>query len=564
MEWLQNLIIDSSSIAHIVLLYAVVISVGIFVGKQKIPFTGISLGVSFVLFAGILAGHLGLTGELNTINFIQDFGLIIFVYCIGLQVGPGFFESFQKGGITMNMLAMGLVLLNVAVMLGLYFCFYDTSDPMNLPMMVGVLCGAVTNTPGLGAATEALGQVFKSGPAPQIAAGYACAYPLGVLGIIGGTIALRYLCRIVLQDEEDKITAERAENPHAKPHKMTLKVSNTALDGKTLLQVRNFLGRDFVCSRALHEAHVSIPNRDTVIHVGDSLYIVCAEDDAEAIIAFIGPEIHVEWAVQDLPMVSKSILVTQPSMNGKTFGQLHFSSVHGVNVTRIQRSGMNLFADRNLRMQVGDKIIVVGPEDAVDRVANLMGNSIKRLDHPNLSAIFVGIFVGIIFGSIPFAIPGIPTPVKLGLAGGPLIIAILMGRFGYKFHLVTYTTTSANLMLREFGLVLFLASVGIKAGGNFWNTVVSGDGLKYVWCGFLITVIPILIIGMIARFKYKLNYFTLMGLLAGATTDPPALAFANSSANNDAPAVGYSTVYPLSMFLRILTAQIIILLLCHA
>lgn len=564
MEWLQSLIIDSSSIAHIVLLYAVVISVGIFVGKQKIPFTGISLGVSFVLFAGILAGHFGFTGTLNTINFIQDFGLILFVYCIGLQVGPGFFESFQKGGITMNMLAMGLVLLNVAVMLGLYFCFYDTSDPNNLPMMVGVLCGAVTNTPGLGAATEALGQVFKEGPAPQIAAGYACAYPLGVVGIIGGTIALRYLCRIVLQDEEDQITAERAENPHAKPHKMTLKVSNSALDGKTLLQVRNFLGRDFVCSRALHEGHVSIPNRDTVIHLDDSLYIVCAEDDAEAIIAFIGPEIHVEWAVQDVPMVSKSILVTQPSMNGKTFGQLHFSSVHGVNVTRIQRSGMNLFADRNLRMQVGDKIIVVGPEDAVDRVANLMGNSIKRLDHPNLSAIFVGIFVGIIFGSIPFAIPGIPTPVKLGLAGGPLIVAILIGRFGYKFHLVTYTTTSANLMLREFGLVLFLASVGIKAGGNFWNTVVSGDGLKYVWCGFLITVIPILIIGMVARFKYKLNYFTLMGLLAGATTDPPALAFANSSANNDAPAVGYSTVYPLSMFLRILTAQIIILLLCHA
>lgn len=564
MEWLQSLIIDSSSIAHIVLLYAVVISVGIFVGKQKIPFTGISLGVSFVLFAGILAGHFGFTGTLNTINFIQDFGLILFVYCIGLQVGPGFFESFQKGGITMNMLAMGLVLLNVAVMLGLYFCFYDTSDPNNLPMMVGVLCGAVTNTPGLGAATEALGQVFKEGLAPQIAAGYACAYPLGVVGIIGGTIALRYLCRIVLQDEEDQITAERAENPHAKPHKMTLKVSNSALDGKTLLQVRNFLGRDFVCSRALHEGHVSIPNRDTVIHLDDSLYIVCAEDDAEAIIAFIGPEIHVEWAVQDVPMVSKSILVTQPSMNGKTFGQLHFSSVHGVNVTRIQRSGMNLFADRNLRMQVGDKIIVVGPEDAVDRVANLMGNSIKRLDHPNLSAIFVGIFVGIIFGSIPFAIPGIPTPVKLGLAGGPLIVAILIGRFGYKFHLVTYTTTSANLMLREFGLVLFLASVGIKAGGNFWNTVVSGDGLKYVWCGFLITVIPILIIGMVARFKYKLNYFTLMGLLAGATTDPPALAFANSSANNDAPAVGYSTVYPLSMFLRILTAQIIILLLCHA
>ncbi|MDE7378125.1 MAG: putative transporter [Paraprevotella sp.] len=561
MDWFQNLLSDPSSIAHIVLLYALVITAGLFLGKQK--FFGISLGVTFVLFAGILAGHLGLTGTMSTLNFIQDFGLIIFVYCVGLQVGPGFFEAFQKGGVTLNLLAVGLVLLNVAVMLGLYYLVFDTSDPKNLPMMVGVLCGAVTNTPGLGAATEALTQVFPQGAAPQIASGYACAYPLGVVGIIGATIALRYICRIALQKEEDQITAERAENPHVKPHKMTLKVENAALNGKTLLQVRTFLGRDFVCSRALHEGHVSIPNRDTVIYLGDLLYIVCAEDDAEAVMAFMGSETQVDWTIQDLPMVSKSILVTQPSMNGKTFGQLHFSSVHGVNVTRISRSGMNLFADRNLRMQVGDKIIVVGPEDAVDRVANMMGNSIKRLDHPNLAIIFVGLMLGIVLGSIPFAIPGIPMPVKLGLAGGPLIVAILIGKWGYKMHMVTYTTTSANLMLREFGLALFLASVGIKAGANFFDTVVAGDGLKYVWTGFLITVVPILIIGLIARLKYKLNYFTIMGLIAGSTTDPPALAFANQSANNDAAAVGYSTVYPMTMFLRILTAQIIILLLCQ-
>jgi len=280
--------------------------------------------------------------------------------------------------------------------------------------------------------------------------------------------------------------------------------------------------------------------------------------------AFIGPVDHVEWEEQDVPLVSKHILVTQPSMNGKTFGSLHFSSVYGVNVTRIRRNGMNLYADRNLRMQVGDKIVVVGPEDAVDRVAQMMGNSVKSLDHPNLSTIFVGILVGIIFGMMPIAIPGIPTPVKLGLAGGPLIIAILVGRFGYRAHLVAYTTTSANLMLREIGLVLFLASVGIKAGASFWDTVVAGDGLTYVWCGFLITVLPILIVGTVARLRYKLNYFTLMGLIAGSTTDPPALAYANQTAGNDAPAVGYSTVYPLSMFLRILTAQLIILLLCAA
>jgi putative transport protein len=317
-------------------------------------------------------------------------------------------------------------------------------------------------------------------------------------------------------------------------------------------------------SRILHDGHVSIPNRDTIIHEGDKMYIVCAEDDAEPVIAFIGPVCDVEWEDQDVPMVSKHILVTQPSMNGKRFGSLHFSSVYGVNVTRIRRSGTNLYADSNLRMQVGDKIVVVGPEDAVDRVANLMGNSVKKLDHPNLTTIFVGIVIGIIFGSLPIAIPGIPTPVKLGLAGGPLIVAILIGRFGYKAKLVAYTTTSANLMLREIGLALFLASVGIKAGATFVDTVVAGDGITYVWCGFLITVIPLLIMGMVGRLHYKMNYFTLMGLMAGSTTDPPALAFANQTAGNDAPAVGYSTVYPLSMFLRILTAQLIILLLCVA
>ena len=562
MDWLEQLLFDPNSIAHIVLLYTAVISIGIYLGKIKV--FGISLGVTFVLFAGILAGHFGFTGTTSTLNFLQDFGLIIFVYCIGLQVGPGFFESFKKGGITLNLLACGIVALNILVMLVLYYTVFDTSDPKNLPMMVGVLCGAVTNTPGLGAATEALTQVFPEGSIPQIASGYACAYPLGVVGIIAATIAIRYLCGIVLKEEEDKIIAEQEENPHAKPHKMTLRVDNAALDGKTMKQVRDFLGRDYVCSRALHEGHVSMPNRDTKLYLGDELFIVCAEDDAEAIKAFIGPEDQVDWEVQDVPMVSKSILVTQPKMNGKTFGQLHFSSVYGVNVTRISRSGMNLFADRNLRMQVGDKIVVVGPEDAVDRVAGLMGNSVKRLDHPNLLTIFVGILVGIVFGSIPFAFPGVPTPVKLGLAGGPLIIAILIGRFGYKFHLVTYVSTSANLMLREFGLALFLASVGIKAGEHFVDTVIAGDGLKYVWTGFLITVIPVVVIGVIARLRFKLNYFTIMGMIAGSTTDPPALAFANQSSSSDAPAVGYSTVYPLTMFLRILTAQLIVLLLCSA
>lgn len=565
MDWLQGLFTSTDSVAHIVLLYALVISVGIGLGRIKVA--GISLGVTFVLFAGILAGHIGFTGTLNVLTFIQDFGLILFVYCIGLQVGPGFFESFKKGGVQLNVMAMSIVLLNVLCCVGLYFLVFYKADATsavnssNLAMMVGVLCGAVTNTPGLGAATEACNQIFGSS-APAIANGYACAYPLGVIGIIGAMIAIRFLCRICLKDEQKQIQEEQAANPHATPHRMTLVVKNAYLAGRTILQVRQFLGRDFVCSRILQNGHVSIPNRDTVIAEGDKMFITCAQDDAEAIRVFIGPEENVVWEEQDVPMVSKHILVTQPSMNGKTFGQMHFSSVYGVNVTRIRRGDMNLYADRNLRMQVGDRIVVVGPEDAVDRVAHKMGNSVKKLDHPNLAAIFVGIFVGIIFGAIPIAIPGVPTPVKLGLAGGPLIIAILIGRFGYKAKLVAYTTTSANLMLREIGLALFLASVGIKAGASFMSTVVKGDGLTYVWCGFLITVLPLLVVGVIARLFYKINYFTLMGMIAGSTTDPPALAFANQTANNDAPSVGYSTVYPLCMFLRILTAQLIILLLC--
>ena len=560
MNWITNLLSDPDSIAHIVLLYSTVIAAGIFLGKLKV--FGVSLGVTFVLFAGIVAGHFGFTGNLSVLNFMQDFGLILFVYFIGLQVGPGFFEAFKKGGIVLNCLAVGIVLLNIVTMLLLYFLFCDTTNPHSLPMMVGVLCGAVTNTPGLGAATEALSQVFPGADVPQIASGYACAYPLGVIGIIGASIALRYLCKVSLEKEEARIEAERAENPHVKPHKMTLRVSNAALDSKNLKEVRDFLGREFVCSRALHEGHVSIPSRKTVLFLGDIVRIVCAEEDAAAIEAFIGPEVEdIDWEEQDSPMVSKSILVTQPSMNGKTFGEMHFSSVYGVNVTRISRFGMNLFADRNLRIQVGDKIMAVGPEDAVDRLANFMGNSIKRLDHPNLATIFIGILLGIVFGSLPFAIPGIPTPVKLGLAGGPLIVAILIGKFGYKLRLVTYVSNSASLMVREIGLVLFLASVGIKAGGNFVQTVIEGDGLMYVWMGFLITVIPILIIGMIARYRYQVNYFTLMGLIAGSNTDPPALAFASQISGSDAPSVGYSTVYPLVMFLRILTAQVIILLL---
>ncbi len=556
MNWLQDLLTNPNSIAHIVALYAFVIAAGVLLGKIK--FFGISLGVTFVLFVGILAGHFGFTGNPAILSFVQDFGLILFVFCIGLQVGPSFFSSFKRGGITLNLLAVGIVFLNIAVALILYFALQGRVD---IPMMVGILCGAVTNTPGLGAANEALQQLHYQGP--EIAMGYACAYPLGVMGIILSMIIIRYICRVDVQRDSDEIQKEEEANPHMKPYTISLKVQNEALSGKTLSQVQNFLARDFVCTRIIQDGHMITPNANTVLRLGDRMFLVCAEDDSEAIMAFIGPKIEQDWDAtnqQDKPMVSRRILVTQPNINGKTLGELHFSSMYGVNVTRVNRSGMDLFAARQLRLQVGDRVMVVGPQDAIERVANLLGNQLRRLDHPNIVTIFVGILCGILFGSLPIAIPCMPTPVKLGLAGGPLIISILIGRFGHKVKLVTYTTMSANLMLREVGLVLFLASVGIKAGENFVQMVVEGDGVLYVGLGFLITFIPLVITGIVARWHHRVNYFTLMGLIAGSNTDPPALAYANQIAGNDAPAVGYSTVYPLTMFLRILTAQLLVLL----
>ena len=391
MDWLIDIFTNTESVAHIVLLYSTVIAIGVLLGKIK--FGGISLGVTFVLFAGIVAGHIGFTGPMPILTFLQEFGLVLFVFMIGLQVGPGFFESFGTDGIKMNGLSTALIFLNILVMFGCYYAFFDTSDTQNLPMLVGTLYGAVTNTPGLGAANEALSSVFSDN-IPQIASGYACAYPLGVLGIIGATIAIRYLCGINLDKEEERLKAEDAANSANNPHRLRLKVTNSYLEGKTMLQVHNFLNRDFVCSRILHDGHVSIPNRDTIFHIGDILNIVCAENDQEAIVAFIGPETDIDWEEQDQPMVSKRIIVTNPSINGKTLGKMHFSSVHGVNVTRVTRHGIELFASVSLPLQVGDRIMVVGPEDSVNRVTSLMGNSTRRLNAPNIATIFIGIILG--------------------------------------------------------------------------------------------------------------------------------------------------------------------------
>ena len=569
MEWFINILTSPGSIAHLVVLYAIVISLGVKLGKIK--FGGVALGVTFVLFMGIVAGHLfNYFGGIDhaeqkaTIDFVKELGLILFVYCIGLQVGPGFFATFKKGGVGMNLITVGIVLLNVAVMLGLYFLVFDTSN-YNLAMMVGTMYGAITNTPGLGAANTVVAD-FTSKPGfdwgaggamPDLASSYACAYPLGVVGIILATILVRYLCNIKLEKEQEQISKEQESNPHATPKHLVLRVTNAAVAGRTLQDLHNFLNRQFVVVRCIKDGVMSIPNGETKLEIGMEIHLVCAEDEAEPISVLIGENIEGKTWKDDIDKkqkyVSHRLVITKPEINGKTFGQIHFSTIYGVNVTRVTRNGMDLFADRNLRLQVGDRILVTGTEENVEAVKRAIGSSVKRLDHPNVGAIFFGIMLGILVGQIPLGMG-----MKLGLAGGPLVVAILIGAFGYRYKINTYTSTSANLMLREVGLLLFLSSVGIQAGAHFWETIMAG-GLTYVWTGFLITIIPILIMGVVARKVLKLNYFTLMGLIAGSNTDPPALAFANQTAGNDAPAVGYSTVYPLAMFLRILVAQVVLL-----
>ena len=560
MDWIKTLLFDTESIAHLLLLYSFVIAVGVMLGKLK--FRGISLGVAFILFTGIVVGHFGFTGNLKTIGFVQDFGLILFVYSLGLQVGPSFFTSFRKGGMRMNRLAVLMVLLNIVVAIGVYYLMFDKTNPDSFPMLVGVLSGAVTNTPGLGAAEEALRQMGKTGV--EIASGYACAYPLAVLGVIMVPMVVKLICRIKDNEENEQLANLEQVDTSQKPKRQYIEMQNDRLAGKTIIELRRLINREFICSRIMHEGQVVTPHRDTVVNIGDQLCIVSSEDDADAISTILGSLVEVEWdsVKGSEPLVSRRIVVTKEKLNGKTLGEMHLGSIYDVTITRVVRSGTELFASASLILQVGDRLTVVGKESSVAAVAQRVGNEMKRLDTPNIATLFIGILVGVLFGSIPFAIPGIPTPMKLGLAGGPLIVAILISRFGYKLGLVTYTKASANMMLREVGIALFLASVGIKSGASFFETVTSGDGLIYMLGGLLITIIPVFIVALIARKRYKMNYFSILGIVAGASTNPPALAFANSQTEHDAPAVAYSTVYPLTMFLRILTAQIMVLIGC--
>jgi len=557
MNWLTELFFGTG-IAHSVLLFAIVIAAGIALGKVKI--FGISLGITFVLFAGIVASHFGLRVEPEILHFMKEFGLILFVYSIGLQVGPGFFSSFKKGGITLNMLAMGIVFTGVAVTLVIR---YITDIPVQT--MVGIMSGAVTNTPGLGAAQQAFSEMNGGVNDPTVALGYAVAYPLAVVGIIGSILLMKVIFRINTEKETENLIQELGQKENVEL--ISIEVRNPAIYGKNIGDIHRIINnRKFVVSRILHAAgnQVEIASSQTVLNEGDRIFVATTITDREAVEAYIGVPVQMEkqeWEILDKQLVSRRILITKSNVNGKQLRSLNLRSTFGVNITRVNRSGVDLIAEPGLSLQVGDRVTVVGNENAIRSVERFLGNQMKRLNEPNLVPIFIGIFLGVLLGSIPFAFPGIPQPVKLGLAGGPLIVAILISIFGPKYHLVTYTTMSANLMLREVGICLFLACVGLGAGENFVSTIVDKGGYQWIGYGFLITVIPLLIVGTVARIFFHVNYFTLMGLMAGSTTDPPALAYSNATAGNDVPAVSYATVYPLTMFLRVLCAQLMILLL---
>ncbi|MDR3250378.1 MAG: putative transporter [Tannerella sp.] len=556
MEWIKELVFGSNT-GHSILLLSVVIALGVLLGKIRIG--GISLGITFVLFVGITFGHFGMEIDENVLHFFKEFGLILFVYSVGMQVGPGFFSSFRKGGFTLNILATTVVLLGVATMLTIHFI---TKTP--IPAMVGILSGAVTNTPGLGAAQQAYSDIAGSSD-PSIALGYAVSYPLGVVGIILSIIAVRWIFGISFKKETEDMDRENEAQTHG-AIAVSLKVRNPAIFGKQIGELASLLEhREFVISRILYAENneMTLVDADTVLRENDKIFVITTDRDANTVKAFIGEEINMErkqWVRAESQFINRRIIVTKSDINGKHLGELKLRKLYGITITRINRAGVDLVAAPGLILQLGDRVNVVGTEKAIASVEGVLGNSMKRLNEPNLIPIFLGIALGIMLGSLPISFPGIPQPVKLGLAGGPLIVAILLSRFGYKYKLVTYTTMSANLLMREIGITIFLACVGLGAGGQFFETIINEGGYAWIGYGFVITIVPLIITGVIARKFCRLNYYSIMGLLAGSVTDPPALAYSNMAAGNDMPAVSYATVYPLTMFLRVLTAQLIILL----
>ena len=548
MDWLINLLGPGHmELANTIVLYSFVIAMGVFLGKLRLG--GVSLGVTFVLFVGILMGHFGYVVNPEVLKFVREFGLILFIFSIGMQVGPGFFSSFKKGGMRLNGLAVLGIALNVLIVLAIYFIEGNT----NIEALVGVMSGAVTNTPGLAAAQQAAGT-------PEavniMAMGYAAAYPLGVIGIITAMFVIKGIFRIKTEDEIRAIEEER-EQSQQKPAMISIEVTNPLINGQTLFQLHQIIPCDFIITRLMGaDDKIVIPTSKTQVHTGDKIYIVLPQQEVNRFESVVGPSVDIDWEQTDRnnEVVSRRIVITKPEYNGVALGSLRLHSAYQLNATRVNRAGVDLLASPALRLQLGDRITVVGDLGDIDRLATRLGNSMKRLNEPNMITIFVGIMLGIILGSL-----NLGFGMKLGLAGGPLVVAILLSRFGYKFKLVTYTSSSASLLMRELGICLFLASVGLSSGAGFADTVFNSTGMWWVIWGFIITFVPLIVVGCIARGVYKINFLTIMGLFSGGYTDPPALAYANGSTGNDAPAVAYSTVYPLTMFLRVVAAQGLIL-----
>ncbi|MBO7277538.1 MAG: putative transporter [Bacteroidales bacterium] len=550
MEWLFKLLFEEG-VAHSILLLSLCIGLGHYLGKLKIA--NISLGITWILFVGIIFSHFGLTIHHDVLHFVKEFGLILFVYSIGLQVGPGFFASFKSGGVKLNILALSIVLLGVLTTFVIHLISGE-----DIVTMSGVLAGATTNTPSLGAAQQTYSDTI-GGQNTSIALGYAVAYPLGVVGVIIVMLLLKKIFKIDLREEESKIQQHQAPQTL----RLNIVVENQCVVGKKLSEVVENFKSTLVVSRVKHsDGMVEIATDDTILQAGDILRLVTTQDNEKAIVMLLGKEHDLpskEWETPTHDLVSRKVVVTKPELNGKTIGSLNIRALYGVNITRINRSGVELIADRSVTLQIGDRVTLVGSLEKIEKVTEMLGNSLKRLEIPNLIPIFIGVVLGIVLGSIPIAIPGLPQSVKLGLAGGPLIIAILMGKFGPHYKIVTFTTTSANMMIREIGISLFLAAVGLSAGQEFISSIVNG-GYMWLLYGLIITVVPTLLVGIFARVKYKMDYFTIIGLLSGSTTNPPALAFANSQSQYSTPSVVYATVYPLTMFLRVLTIQLLLII----
>ena len=557
----MNELIFGTGIAHTILLFALVIATGIYLGRFKVK--GVSIGSTWILFVGILLSHFGFRADPHILSFMKDFGLILFVFSIGLQVGPGFFHTFRTGGLKMNLLAFLMVILAVGVTLSIHFITGE-----DLRIMTGVMSGAVTNTPGLGAAQQTLSDAMSASGISQtvvadstssIASAYAVAYPLGVLGVIFLLIFFKAIFKVDIDKEKEVLDNEGNEGGNA--IRASYQVCNPALFGMTVASLIKDDGDRFVISRISHGGVVETPGPATVLNEGDKVLVITSQAHEEAVKILFGKELEIpfsEWTAKKSSPVARKITITRSGLTGKKLRELNVRSLYGVTVTRVIRAGVDLVANPNLYLQMGDTLLVVGDEEGIDKVARLFGNKASRLSHPNLVPIFFGIVIGVIFGSIPISFPGVPQPVKLGLAGGPLIISILLGYFGPKMKITTYTTVSANMMLREIGISFFLAAVGLGAGANFISAIVNG-GYWWILYGFLITVVPIIVTVLVARLALKLNFYQICGLIAGSTTNPPVLAFAQGAYGTDYTSVNYATVYPLSMFMRVLAAQLLIL-----